>query len=191
MASAPAAAAATMDDLLKRHAQDERFTLGRIAQLAKPKLGQKPLSKEALEAQSAKLLGDMRARHEAEVAALTERLASAALSPPAPAQGEASAGSTAAGASSAGDTDTAPAAATPAAPSVPASAAPAPGASAAPAPAPAAAAAAAPPPPAEEEDAGGRKKSRAQRRKVRVGGRLGDAREGATPLRPRAAAGGM
>lgn len=74
------AAVCNMDDLSKKHAQEERFTLGRIAQLAKPKLGQKPLSKEALEAQSSKLLSDLRVKHEAEVAALAETLSKVKVS---------------------------------------------------------------------------------------------------------------
>ena len=91
-----------MEELLRKHALEGRMTAGKVAQLAKPKLGQKPLSKEALEAQGARLLADLAARHAAELAELTERLARSALA-------DAAAGDAAAGA--VGDDDDAAAAA--------------------------------------------------------------------------------
>lgn len=74
-----------MDELLKKHQQEEKFTLSKIAQLSKPKLGQKPLPKEQIAEQTAKLLGDLKRKQEQEIAELTEKLANAALDTPAPA----------------------------------------------------------------------------------------------------------
>jgi nucleoid-associated protein YgaU len=142
-----------MDDLVRKHALEEKFTLSKVAQLAKPKLGQKPLPPAALAEQSAKLLGDLRARHAAEVAALTESLARLAVEAPAPAPVEAAAAAQSEATTSA-----------PAAPAAPAAPSPAPAPPAAPAEAPEA-----------DGGGGGKKKTRAQRRSV--SGRGGAPRE--------------
>lgn len=143
-----------MDDLLRKHAQEEKFTLSKVAQLAKPRLGQKPLPADALSEQSAKLLGDLRARHAAEVAALTESLARMAVEAPAPAAPAAAAAPAAGDEANATPTpDAAAAAATPAAATAAAPAA------ATPAEAPA----------ADSGAGGGKKKTRAQRRSVSCG----------------------
>lgn len=147
-----ARADAAMDDLLRKHQQEEKFTLSKVAQLSKPKLGQKPLAKEQIAEQSTKLLGELKARHEQELADLAERLARAALEapvPPVPAETAVQV----ADSTAAPPPEEAATAAVEHAPVVPA----APSSSAA---APAAAAA----PGAAD---GGKKKSRAQRRQVR------------------------
>ena len=58
-----------MDALLARHAAEAAYTRSKIAQLSKPKLGQKPLTAEQIGAQSAALLAAMDTKHAAELEA--------------------------------------------------------------------------------------------------------------------------
>ena len=74
--------AASRDELAAHHKSDERYLNAKLSQLSKPKLGQKPLSKEDIAERTALLTREMRERHEAEVSELESRLAAAP--PPTP-----------------------------------------------------------------------------------------------------------
>lgn len=73
---------ASLDELLARHSNDERFIRAKLSQLSKPKLGQKPLSKEQVEEQTVRLTTEMRERHSAERLELESRIASALTTAP-------------------------------------------------------------------------------------------------------------
>jgi len=60
------------------HKNDERFLNAKVSQLSKPKLGQKPLSKEDIAERSALMTQEMRDRHRVELSELEERLAASA-----------------------------------------------------------------------------------------------------------------
>ena len=62
-------------EMTRAHDAARKFTESKIAQLSKPKLGQKPLTPEQIEAQAAVLRSALRTKHAAEVEALRVRLA--------------------------------------------------------------------------------------------------------------------
>ena len=65
--------------LAARHAADVKFLENKVAQLSKPRLGIKPLTAEQVQLQAAKLRQELNVKHDAELAALAQRLASATI----------------------------------------------------------------------------------------------------------------
>jgi hypothetical protein len=65
----------TLEELAVLHATDDRFLKAKLSQLSKPKLGQKPLTPEQIDAQTAKLTTEMRERQATERLELEARIA--------------------------------------------------------------------------------------------------------------------